>query len=124
MNGTRRPTRRAERVGALLRQAIAGLLQRETKDPRLAQVIVTDVDLSSDLRHARILYRVLDGVADPARVQTALERAAGFLQGAIGRELRLRYTPELRFEFDPNPDRIKRLEELLADTRGDDLDPE
>lgn len=109
-------SRRQERVSALLQQSIGTLLLRELRDPRLAGVIVTEVDTSPDLRHARIYYRVLGTRSDPARAQMALDRAAGYIQGVVGREVRLRYTPELRFVFDASPDRAQRVERLLAAT--------
>lgn len=108
------PSRRQERVSALLQQSIGTLLIRELRDPRLAGVIVTYVDTSPDLRHARIYYRVLATEGDPERAQAGLERAAGYIQGVVGREARLRYTPELRFVFDASPDRAQRVEHLLA----------
>jgi ribosome-binding factor A len=111
-------SRRPERVGGLLRQALGTLLLRDTKDPRLQGVIVTDVDMSPDLRQARVYYRLLAGAAQ-ADAQGALERAAGYLQGVVGRELRLRYTPGLQFVFDPAPDRARRVDELL-ETRPED----
>jgi ribosome-binding factor A len=110
--------RRTERVGTLLRQAIAALLIRGIKDPRVAGVTVTEVEVSPDLRHACVYYRVLGAEADQARAQSGLERAAGYIQSAVGRDLQLRYTPELRFAFDPSPDRVRRLDELLAAVPG------
>jgi len=115
-------SRRSERVSTLLQQAIAGLIIRGIKDPRVSGVTVTGVDVSADLRHAHVYYRVLGTEADVARAQAGLEHAVGYIQGVVGRELRLRYTPELRFEFDPTPDRARRLEELLAAAPGEITD--
>jgi len=106
-------SRRTSRVAALLQETIATLLIREAKDPRLAAVIVTDVDVSPDLRHARVYYRVLATDVEPERAQQALGRAAGYIQATVGRALRLRYTPELEFVFDPTPDRARRIAKLL-----------
>jgi len=112
-------SRRSERVSALLQQAIAGLLIRAIKDPRVSGVTITGVDVSADLRHAGVYYRVLGTEEDAARAQAGLEHAVGYIQGVVGRELRLRYTPELRFVFDPTPDRARRLEQLLAAAPGE-----
>ena len=106
-------SRRTERMNALLQEAIAGLMIRGIKDPRVSGVTITGVDVSADLRHAIVYYRVLGTEADADRAQAGLEHASGYIQGVVGRELRLRYTPELRFEFDPTPDRARKLEELL-----------
>jgi ribosome-binding factor A len=115
-------TRRTERMSALLQEAIAGQLARGVKDPRVAGVTITGVDVSPDLRHAVVYYRVLGGEADRARVEGGLGRAAGYLQSVVGRELGLRYTPTLRFAFDPTPDQARRLESLLAGTTSPDTE--
>jgi ribosome-binding factor A len=107
-------SRRQERVAALLRHAIAGALIREVKDPRLRGVAVTGVDVSGDLRAARVYYRVL-AAADQPRVHSGLERAGPFIQARVGREAGLRFTPTLRFVYDPAPDRAQRVDELLRD---------
>ena len=111
-------SRRQERVAALLQHAIGAALLRDVKDPRLRTVTVTGVEVSADLRVARAYYRVLGGAGDADRVRLGLERASGFLQGLVGREAGLRYTPTLQFVYDPAPDRARRLEELLAASGG------
>jgi ribosome-binding factor A len=110
--------RRPERVGALIHQAVAALLLRGIKDPRVTGVTLTGVEVSPDLRHALVHYRVLGGPADRERAQAGLDRAAGFIKSAVGRELGLRHTPELRFAFDPTPEHAARLAELLEAARG------
>ena len=112
-------SRRVERVTALLQQTIGTLLIREMKDPRLAGVTITAVEMSPDLRHARVFYRVLGSDTDPDRAQLGLERAVGYIQSVVGRELRLRYTPELCFVFDPSLERAERVDQLLAETTAD-----
>ena len=110
---------RTERVGALLRQAVARMLLREIKDPRLKGVTITQVMMSADLRHARIFYRVASPGAEPGMAEQGFERAAAYIQGAIGRGLGLRYTPELHFVFDAGIDRARRLEALLSPESGE-----
>jgi ribosome-binding factor A len=115
-------TRRNERVNALLQEAIAAQIVRGIKDPRVAGVTITCVDASPDLRQAAVYYRVLGDETARARVQGGLERAAGYIQSVVGRELRLRYTPTLRFVFDPTLDVASRVEALLAGTVSPDVD--
>ncbi len=107
--------RRQERVAALLQHAIAAALMRDVKDPRLRGVTITEVDVSGDLRTARVYYRVLEAGIDRGRVQPGLDRAGGFIRGRVGREAGLRYTPTLHFVYDPTPDRARRVDELLHD---------
>ena len=105
--------RRPERVAHLVQAALAGLFLRGAKDPRLERVTVTAVRMSPDLRVARVFVRTLGEAGDPAEMLRALARAASFLRGEIGRELGLRVTPELRFEYDTSLDEVARVEELL-----------
>jgi ribosome-binding factor A len=105
--------RRPERVAHLVQSELARLLIREAKDPRLRLVTVTAVKMTPDLRVARVFVRTLDDQADQKHLVRALERAAPFLRGEVGRALGLRVTPELRFAYDALPDTARRLDELL-----------
>lgn len=107
------PFRRADRVGDLIRRELSRLLLREVKDPRLDHVVVTAVHLSPDLRHARVFFT--SGVAgtDRGAELRGLQAAAGFLRGQLGRNLRLRYAPELTFEADDSVDRSLHIAALL-----------
>ncbi len=110
--------RRPARVAHLVQEELAHLLLRAAKDPRLHQVAVTAVRVSPDLRVAEVYVRTLTVTADPA-ILVALRHAAPFLRGEVGRALRLRVTPELRFTYDTVPDQAKRLDVLLREGRAD-----
>ena len=95
------------------------------KDPRLdaAMATVTEVELSPDLKHARVYVSIFTD--DPDRRQQVLDgldSAAGQLQREIGARLGLRYTPMLRFEYDETIVRAARIESLLVDIAKDDPD--
>ena len=107
------PFRRADRVADLIRRELSRLLLREVKDPRLQQVIVTAVQVSPDLRHARVFFTVGTGGTDRTAEHRGLQAAAGFLRGHLGRSLNLRYAPELVFEPDDSVDRSLHIAELL-----------
>jgi ribosome-binding factor A len=98
------PYKRADRVGDLIHRELSQLLLREVKDPRLGAVTITAVEMTADLRHARVLFTGTGGEGTAEELK-GLQSAAGFLRGQIGRALRLRYAPELRFEVD---DSLKR----------------
>ena len=110
---------RQARVADRIREILARLIREEVRDPRVGFVTVTGVDMSPDLRHARVFYRVLGSDTDPDRAQLGLERAVGYIQSVVGRELRLRYTPELCFVFDPSLERAERVDQLLAESAAD-----
>ncbi len=107
------PFRRADRVGDLIRRELSHLLLRETKDPRLRDVVVTAVQVSPDLRYARVFFTAGTGDADRQTQIAGLQAAAGFLRSHLGRSLRLRYAPELAFEVDDSVDRSLHIAALL-----------
>ncbi len=105
--------RRIERVGQLLREEISTLLRREIKDPRVATVTITDVEATSDLKHASVYVRTLGSEVPVEEAIAGLESAAGTLRRELGRRLRLRRIPELRFVADRSLEHARRIEDLL-----------
>jgi len=108
---------RHDRVAGLLRRELATLIHGEVKDPRLGPVSVSDVEVSRDLAHARVYLTSSqpDTMADSLR---ALESAAGFLRGRLGRLLKLRAIPELRFLHDDSVERGAHIDALLEQLRS------
>ncbi|HLV89852.1 MAG: 30S ribosome-binding factor RbfA [Acidimicrobiales bacterium] len=99
------------RVNSILREVLAEEIER-LSDERLEFVTVTGVDTSPDLRHAVVYIDVLrDEQRDEA--VAALNKAAPRLRGLVGRQVRMKYTPELRFEMDPGVVSGTRIEQLL-----------
>jgi ribosome-binding factor A len=96
------------------------MLVREVKDPRLRGITLTRVEMSDDLRHARVFFSHLEGAARAAAAIAGFRSAAGFIRREIGRSLRLRFTPELDFAFDPGPERAARIDVLLREGRPKD----
>jgi ribosome-binding factor A len=84
----------------------------QMKDPRLGFVTVTRVDLTADLRTARVLISILGDPKERAKGLGILRRAAGFVRRQLGRKLNIRHTPEVVFQYDEgldNSDRVARL---------------
>ena len=116
------PGMRARRVGEGVREELAALVARELKDPRAAGAVVTGVEMTDDLRSARVRVRLLAGGEDlegRKRLVEALGRAAGMLRREITQRLRLRTAPELKFVYDDGADRSTRGEELLAEIEAE-----
>ena len=111
---------RSRRVAEQIQRSLSELIRREVKDPRLGSVTLTDVEVSKDLSHAKVYYSVLGGVSDPAMVQEILDGAAPALRGPLGRALRLRHSPEIRFEVDDLLERGARLTDLIRRAVEDD----
>ena len=104
--------KRAERVGDQIRMEVADILARRTKDPRVGFITVTGVDLSSDLRLAKVYVTTLQE-GQEAHALEGLNSALGFIRAELGRRLALRYTPDLIFRQDKSGQYGNRMEKLL-----------
>ena len=110
----RTPTGRPHRVAELLRERLALILLFKCADPRLKEVTLTEVEMSPDLRQAKVFYVTRENV-DRDLVQIALDKAQGFIKAEVARENLFRLMPEFVFLPDPGLDRAARLEELLKE---------
>ena len=103
-----------------MREEIATFLANEVKDPRiLGLVTVTAVDVTRDLRHAKIFVSVLGSESQRSATFEGLDAVAGHLRGRVGRALRLRVAPELEFRNDTSIAHAAHIEQLLAQVRKD-----
>ena len=107
---------RTQRLGEQIKRDLALLIQRELKDPRVGMVTVNFVDLSKDLSYADVNVTVL--VADDSdqkivEILTILNEAASFLRMELGRGLKVRKVPHLRFHYDDSLKRGARINELI-----------
>lgn len=113
------PSQRQLRAGELIRHALVDVLAREhLREPALEGVSVTvsEVRPSPDLRHAAVFCAPL-GAGDTEAIVTALNRCAPFLRGRLGREITLKFTPQLHFIADQSFDEASRVDRLLADPK-------
>jgi len=108
-------SRRTERLAEEIREEVALLIASELKDPRIGFVTVTRVEVTPDLRTARIYVGVLGTEKQRTTSLAGLKQGAGFLRRALGRTLRLRYTPELVFQYDEGLEASDRVAKLLAE---------
>ncbi len=113
--------KRANRLGDQLQIEIADILRRKVKDPRVDLVTVMGVDVTNDLRHARVFVSVL-GAGSADRALKGLERAGGFIRSELGRRLPLRYVPDLSFRIDTTAQRAEHIEQLLESIKARDED--
>jgi len=110
--------KRLERVNQLIKEEISMLLQRELKDPRLGFVTVTEVDVTTDLKHAKVYVSVLGSEEQWAASFQALQSARGFVWNWLRRHLDLRATPEIAFRPDRSMEHAAHIQSLLAELRG------
>jgi ribosome-binding factor A len=114
--GAARRYPRTARVDRVLQEVVAEAIER-MDDDRLALLTVTGVHVDPDLRHAVVFYATRGGAADDEDITAGLEEARVSVQSAIGREVRMKRTPLLRFERDPAMDAGWRIEAILKQER-------
>jgi ribosome-binding factor A len=118
-------SRRAERVAEGIREEVAKFLSTEAKDPRIQGLVtVTAVDVTPDLRSARIFVSIMGTEEEKASTLEGLDSLAGYLRGQLARALRLRFAPELAFRIDPSVERAARIEALLSRIKDGTLPPD
>jgi ribosome-binding factor A len=104
-----------------MREEVATFLANDVKDPRiLGLVTVTAVEVTRDLRHARVFVSVLGSESQRAATFEGLANVAPHLRGRVGRALRLRAAPEIEFRNDESIAHAARIEQLLAQVRRDE----
>ena len=104
---------RARRLGEQIQRELGDLLRRDVKDERIGNVTITAVNVTGDLRTARVYYLVFGKDGPDPKVQRGLESAAGFLRNALSKSLMIRYTPTLSFELDTSIEHGVRLSQLI-----------
>ncbi|KPJ50907.1 hypothetical protein AMJ40_01560 [candidate division TA06 bacterium DG_26] len=114
------PFRRRVRVGDLLQREISQIIERELKDPRIGFLTITKVDLSVDLRSARVYYSVLGNEDEKGRSAEGLRSAKGFIKKLLGQRTRLKYLPDIEFVFDDSLAREEHLESILEELKDDE----
>ena len=109
---------RPDRVADQIRSELALLLSREVHDPGIGFVTLTRVQVSPDLQQAKVFYTALGDDKTRTTSGRALERAVPFLRRQLGRRLRLRRIPELRFVYDASIAGQDRIEQILSELRA------
>ncbi len=114
-------SRRQDRVADLIRLELSGIILRDLEDPGVGMASVTTVDMSPDLRHARVGISVLGDEAEREESLAALRRARGFLRKQLAVRLRtLRAIPELRFELDRGAEHSQNISDILEQLEDHD----
>lgn len=111
-----REFKRSDRVAQELQKEVAVILQREVKDPRIGMVTVSDVEVTKDLAYAKVFVTFLFDHDDEAIEQgmKALEKAAPYIRTLLGKAMRLRIVPELRFMYDRSLVEGMRMSNLVT----------
>lgn len=104
---------RPRRVGHLLQREVAALIQREINDPRVQNVTIISVDVSPDLKNARVYFTCFEADANTKEVEKVLNNATGFLRHHLKSRLSLRSVPNLRFIYDESVQRGAEISALI-----------
>jgi ribosome-binding factor A len=107
---------RSDRIADRIKRELSLLFLQEISDPRLEDVNITYVDVDRELSYADIYVSALEGAERKREVMEALQRAGGFIRSQLAMSIsHLRNFPELRFHWDPVPERVERLDQIFAE---------
>lgn len=112
-------TQRMEKVQKLARQVLGEAIH-DLKDPRIGFATVTAVRITPDLRHARVLVSVMGSEEEQKTTMQGLDSARSHLRAELGRQIRMKYLPELTFELDHQAEEAQHMEELFRKLHEDD----
>ena len=104
---------RPERVQEALRQEISRIVQTEIKDPRLGFLTITGVELTRDLRYARVYFSVLGEEKNKKLALKGLNSAKGYIKGLLSDRIKLRYMPDIEFKIDESLEHTKKILDIL-----------
>lgn len=116
---------RTDRVAEQLQRELAQIIQMEIKDPRVGMVTVSAVDVSRDLYYATAFVTFLGIEEDQKSIKTALgvlNNAGGFIRSLVGKRMKLRVIPQIKFEFDKSISRGSELSALINKAREKDAE--
>jgi len=109
-----KPTfKRADRVSDQMKQEIADILMRKIKDPRIGFVTITDVEVTDDLKNAKVFVSIYG--SDKETTLKGLKSASPFIRAELGRRMRLKFVPEILFRFDSTVEKGAHIMELLRE---------
>ena len=104
---------RPERVQEALRQEVSRIIHGEIRDPRLGFITITKVELTKDLRHAKIYFSVLGGMKNKTLALKGLNSAKGYIRSLIAERIKLRLVPEILFRIDDSLEHTREIFDLL-----------
>ncbi len=112
--------KRADRVGDLIREVICEMLLRDLNDPRLESVTITDVEVTRDLKTATVFFSARGSRPQEEASLHGLQSASGYIKRKLGRELRLRYVPDLFFKVDQSFDYGSKIDRIIQTIREEE----
>ena len=111
--------KRSQRIQELLLEEISKLLQSGLKDPRIGFTTLTRVEVSDNLKHAKVFVSVMGTEKEKSDTLEALKSAKGFIRNSLGKNLYLRYLPELEFKIDENAEHVEKITRIINDLHSE-----
>ena len=105
---------RTQRIAERIREELSEMMLTEVTDPRLSGVTITDLTIDRELAYAKIFVSAVEGSERKDEILAGLDRAKGFLRYHLSQRVALRSFPQLRFKWDPTPERAERIEQLIT----------
>ncbi len=112
--------RRIERINSLLKEVISDVIHKQVKNPHLpALITVTNVDITRDLRHAKVFVSVIGDDKEKALAIDALQSASGFIGVNASKQVEMRYFPDLKFILDDTIEHQMRIDTIVTDIQAE-----
>jgi ribosome-binding factor A len=116
-------TQRADRIGEAIKRLVSELLQRRLKDSRITGMVsITDVEVSGDLRHAKVFVSIYGDEDSQKQTMEGLKSASGMVRSEVGKSLGLRFAPEIQFRLDTSIERGAKIAAILQQIKGERAD--
>ncbi|MEK6591212.1 MAG: 30S ribosome-binding factor RbfA, partial [Nitrospinota bacterium] len=119
MKGVHMQFKRSERVSELMREEISSILMRELKDPRIGFITLTRIELTQDLRNAKIFVSIMGGEDEKKNTMKGLESASGFIKWELRKRLRLKIIPEIIFKIDTSIEHSDKISRILGELKDE-----
>lgn len=114
--------KRINRVSELLKQEISKIIRREVKDPRIGFVSVTDVEVSGDLKHAKVFVSVYGSETEKEQTMVGLKQASGYIKKLVGERITTYHTPDIIFRYDNSIEHGVHISNLIKEVREKEKD--
>jgi phosphoesterase RecJ-like protein len=112
---------RIKRINEACKEALGEIIQKKMKDPRVGFVTVTEVEVTPDLRQAKVWLSIMGSEEETEITMEVLEKARGFMRRELGKRVRMRYTPELKIFLDRGPEISERLQGILHELEEEEM---
>ena len=112
------PFTRSDRVGVLIQKVLSEILKKDIGDPRLKTATITEVEVSLDLKRAKVYFATSGGKQKKKAAIDGFNSAFGFIKRTLAQELDLKYMPDLKFFYDESLDYGSHIDELIKSTKS------